>query len=539
MLAQISLLSTILIGISFTAVDGHGLLTVPASKNGGTVSIPLESTSKHYTLASYGIIDKAFFDQDHSKTPWTRPGDFDHILANDLLAGHPETLHPCGCNAGDVSNCAGVIHASGFGETTLGNMITPPTWRRGSTQETAWNAWVNHAGGHIYMLCKKTQFDSCRDTMLPPNPLDATKEQEADYLQCVWDCFESNTLEWGDAGEGTDAWSQKLQYQDDHCTYVTMDPTTKVGKNGSLWRFTPIPDSLQVSNGGEGKCTWDSVASFSNSKALDHFVESFGNEAVCDWGLDSHAPSDWHLFDKVEIPMDIEEGEYLLSWRWDAYTADQMWTNCADITIAPPLEGDETQGSSNFDDECPPNSNPTPVPAPPISTSPISSTEEPTPLPTPAPIPSPVSSPPSPMPNIVNPPTTPSLSCPSGYTGIRPHDHCTKYYHCVGGNLAGEVLGCPAGTLFDVNYQYCNWSNLVTCETPVTGCYSNNFKDCNHPDYQFDNASCDTIWLPNGSRNSCIALWGSCTNDEDNCCEPAVCYKGNEESVAQCIVLSA
>ncbi len=55
---------------------------------------------------------------------------------------------------------------------------------------------------------------------------------------------------------------------------------------------------------------WDSVVSFSNSEATrEKFVASFGEEDVCNWGLDYHAPSDWHVFDKVKVPMDIEEGE--------------------------------------------------------------------------------------------------------------------------------------------------------------------------------------------------------------------------------------
>ena len=95
-----------------------------------------------------------------------------------------------GCNAGGVPFCAG-IQASGFGETTIGTTVTPPSWAKGSTQETAWNAWVNHGGGHIYMLCKKSAFDLCRETFLPSNPLQASKDQNDAYLKCVWDCFGS------------------------------------------------------------------------------------------------------------------------------------------------------------------------------------------------------------------------------------------------------------------------------------------------------------------------------------------------------------
>ena len=37
--------------------------------------------------------------------------------------------------------------------------------------------------------------------------------------------------------------------------------------------------------------------------------------------------------DKVIVPKDLPVGEYVLSWRWDCYMADQIWSNCADVEI--------------------------------------------------------------------------------------------------------------------------------------------------------------------------------------------------------------
>jgi len=485
--------------IATTTVHGHAVLTKPASKNGGTLSTPLLNPTDHFALASYGIIDKAFFNNDHSKTPWTSPGKFDHEMARDLIPGHPETLHPCGCNAGNVEHCAGVTSASGFGETTQGGTVNPPEWVIGSYQETAWNAWVNHGGGYIYMLCKKTNFDSCRDTQLPNNPAQATQSQKDAYLRCVWECFESNTLEWAPE-------SQKLQFQNDACTYASMDPLEKSGENGHIWRYTPIPDSQQVTNGGEGVCMWESLNGFSNDKAKDEFTASFGTKDVCDSGRDAHTPHNWHVKDKVKVPIDLEAGEYLLSWRWDSYKADQMWTNCADLKII----ASSSSVISPVSKEVVCTSMPTAQPVERV----------------PTPMPAPVASPPS---------TPPALICPSGYTGIRPHDFCTKYFHCVNGGVVGSLKNCTPDTLFDIDLQYCNYADQVTCKTGTEGCFSNNYKDCNHPDFQSKNDSCNTIWLPNGHRDSCVALWGKCTNEDDACCEPAVCHGDN--SYAQCIPL--
>jgi len=37
--------------------------------------------------------------------------------------------------------------------------------------------------------------------------------------------------------------------------------------------------------------------------------------------------------DHVRIPCDLEPGQYVLSWRWDAMTAPQVWSSCANVEI--------------------------------------------------------------------------------------------------------------------------------------------------------------------------------------------------------------
>merc|ERR1719443_945259 len=357
-------------------ISGHVILTKPMSKNNGNFTTPSLPSSSYFGLASFGIIDKAFFDGDNSVTPWTRPGEFDFYSAKNVVPNFPQLLHPCGCNAAvDVHHCAGVSDvASGFGETTLGAIsgtpprISPPSWVLGSTQETAWNAHTNHGGGYIYMLCKKTDFDECRDLNFPNGPLMATEDESDNYLQCVWDCFESNTLEWDDAAVTNDESppTQRLQYEDDECTYATTEPQTKVGKDNHIWRSMPIPEKAQITNGGEGLCTWDSLRSFSNSNADTKFIDSFGGPDVCDTGPDAHHPQKWHIVDQVKVPSDIQTGEYILSWQYNADTADQMWSNCADIEIVrtPPPQ----QQANNQNELCSSDSPIIPAPVQPNNT---------------------------------------------------------------------------------------------------------------------------------------------------------------------------
>ena len=69
------------------------------------------------------------------------------------------------------------------------------------------------------------------------------------------------------------------------------------------------------------------------------------------------------------------------------------------------------------------------------------------------------------------------------------------------------------------------------------GCYSNNYKDCNHPSLcdgdDCGAQSCTTIWLPTGSKTGCTALWSDCTGDVNSCCEPAICLESG--GYGQCV----
>jgi len=58
---------------------------------------------------------------------------------------------------------------------------------------------------------------------------------------------------------------------------------------------------------------------------------------------------------------------------------------------------------------------------------------------------------------------------------------------------------------------------------PPEGCFSNNYKDCVHPDH-IGMDTCSQIWLPTGAQGNCVALWEECTGQESSCCGPATCF---------------
>jgi hypothetical protein len=41
----------------------------------------------------------------------------------------------------------------------------------------------------------------------------------------------------------------------------------------------------------------------------------------------------WAIKDLVEIPDNLEPGNYILSFRWDSLRTPQVWSSCANIEI--------------------------------------------------------------------------------------------------------------------------------------------------------------------------------------------------------------
>merc|ERR1712176_1294951 len=65
------------------------------------------------------------------------------------------------------------------------------------------------------------------------------------------------------------------------------------------------------------------------------------------------------------------------------------------------------------------------------------------------------------------------------------------------------------------------------------GCFSNNYKDCLPKSQLNGPASCNTVWLPNGPQQGCVALWEDCTDDSNSCCGDAVCFGDADDAVCK------
>jgi len=291
--------------------------------------------------------------------------------------------------------------------------MEPTIWQIGTVVDVAWAISANHGGGYHYRLCKKS---------------DGISEE----------CFQRTPLKF----------SGNTSFIIDHTGNIEKEfPMLKVTEGtwpkGSEWARDPIPgckvceDSLAQCGapltpvpldqpGGGYSDPWNlqvncygTCCGASSSKA--HGACPDGTEFYPGLsgktGFGKDVP-DWSIMDRVVIPEHLEEGEYLLGWRWDCEESTQVWQNCADIVLS--------------------NSKP-----------PATTTQAPTPTPAPSP------KPPSPKP----PSPKPSLTCKQFE-----NPQCGPF-----------TKGCAYG-----GCQTCTDEETFNCDTCCPGCEMTSKGDINY-----------------------------------------------------------
>ena len=151
-------------------------------------------------------------------------------------------------------------------------------WARGSIEPVGFVA-MYHGGGYTYRLCKI--------------PIDEWGNKRKEEL--TEECFIKNILKFA---ENKTYWRNSWQwwespnqtnFSDEWQEEPKTDLTVGTYPEGSAWRYQGPID-------------------------YENFTERFYK-------------------DLVVVPEDLELGEYVLSWRWDAATAPQVWVSCSSIEI--------------------------------------------------------------------------------------------------------------------------------------------------------------------------------------------------------------
>jgi len=273
------------------------------------------------------------------KMPWRAPGQSPVLGSGCGVAGGNSVPVP---NGGMSLN-----YPLGMDGADLPAM-EPTEWHIGQAVEVAFTMLANHGGGYSYRLCKKTE-------------------------NITEDCFQKTVLKF----HGNNSclhWAEILPNRNfDGFLHIprialprVLAPLDQVYPKGSHWARNPVPACKYCDQsicggllpnmtelvtapdahpkpayGGDAwwkqeKCAQEcsgfnlmqcppGMAQFpeplpSISGYIGRFVEGFS----------------YSIVDEVEVPEDLEEGDYLLSWRWDCEQSPQIWQQCSDVKLVHP-----------------------------------------------------------------------------------------------------------------------------------------------------------------------------------------------------------
>lgn len=247
------------------------------------------------------------------KNPWHAPGS-------------APVASPCGIDGGNADGCpagnrrGGGCAPGGYGHgpdgRTLKGNLHPAEWKAGEVVETSWGVTANHGGGYQFRLC----------------PYDKSKPKMEALTE---DCFQKTPLKFvGD--------TQWVQWNEDESSRVAIKARrTTVGTTpaGSEWTRNPIP---ACAGPGGGTAGGSSVLKPWNGHCkpwIDGQLYQFpppakGVFGFWGWQLTQPRGQQFSIVDKVQIPADLPEGDYVLSFRIDCEQTAQVWNSCADIHIS-------------------------------------------------------------------------------------------------------------------------------------------------------------------------------------------------------------
>jgi len=249
-------------------------------------------------LAPYDVC-RAWYPINPSHNPWMAPGS-------------APTFSPCGVWGGNPFGCGDVeenYECPGGGSSRgpdARNIEWPDVvetiWERGAKAEVGWGMIANHGGGYSYRLCKVGEEGpgGVTEECFQKTPL--TFASEDSWVQYGWD-------------EGS-----RVMFKANRTTKGTYPP-------GSEWTMNPIPVCNSTAMGWLDPSCSDGTEFPPRGPGLQGVGEHYD-------GVDYYGPDFlWTLMDEVEVPVNLETGKYVLSFRWDCEATPQIWNACSNIVI--------------------------------------------------------------------------------------------------------------------------------------------------------------------------------------------------------------
>lgn len=276
------------------------MFSQPAIEQPNVSVIPGEPTNNDPEFRTHNRFVSSGPNDWTKRMPWRWPGSA-HVLGSGCgVAGGGNTFNNNG--GWPPTNMT-----QGYDAALLPDAEDPVVWRPGEIVEGAWGVWANHGGGYSYRLCSKAE-------------------------EISEECFQRTPLKFAQPNGGTSI----LQHING--TRVEI-PLVKLSNGtfpeGSEWARIPFPGcatgGTPPGHGFEDACT-----QFNFPEPIPN-THGFGYTNDSSVGCGFH---DWSIVDTLIIPEDLDEGEYLISWRWDCEQTTQIWQNCADISVQQTVPAD-------------------------------------------------------------------------------------------------------------------------------------------------------------------------------------------------------
>lgn len=295
------------IGCPFCSGSGSVYPSEPDCKDHAKPTLAFSDTAdRTYELSIMSAVD------DWTKYhPWRYPG-------------AAPVLDPCGISGGwffEGSPGNGGEAPIGVPQGVKGSEFLPKlldetVWIAGSVVEVAWGITANHGGGYQYRLC----------------PTGETLSES---------CFQKIPLKF----HGETQWLQHglgMNVSDRQEIPARTISGAKVVPIHSQWRRNPIPSCDTPIAGGAIRSPCPGPVFKPPIKGGRGVAYGFGSGTCQSEGLPipdcsdkdfANEYFDFGIVDKLEVPADLPEGDYVLSFRWDVEQTPQVWTSCADVTI--------------------------------------------------------------------------------------------------------------------------------------------------------------------------------------------------------------
>lgn len=251
--------------------------------------------------------------------PWRAPGSAPVADACGLAGGTPWPYNAP--EAGDYVNTTFAHH--GMNGTSLPPMHTGVVWSRGGQGEVTWAIRNNHGGGYSYRLCPFEQ--PLTEACFQEHPLDFVRNQQAVvFPNGTTFPVKGTFVNRGTLPEGS-TWAMIPMpgtWLGPRCLPGTNDSNVTVPYACKPWENTLVDGPCEPCPRTDGSDC---------SRCDNNDIPSFEPPCPGCFGIDWNGYS---VRDMVHVPKTLKPGKYVLGFRYDCEASAQVWSNCADITIA-------------------------------------------------------------------------------------------------------------------------------------------------------------------------------------------------------------